>query len=501
MFNQLTCIATRSGVKTTMVVGLCAAMGAAPAEAKTLYVSGATGNDSTSYAANGPSAPWRSIGRALWGSTNRAAPNSAEAARAGDVVDIACGTYDTTGPNANGFVGIALSPVNTGTASNPIRIQSSTNQPCVQVRFTSGSGSVIGTHNKSYIQWSGFDLNETNTPWDVSYGHQSAQYWQSGDEAGTTSIGNVIENSRFEGTRTSARDGDNYTTIRLHGTRGTLIRNVHVRHVGMTDENSGCVLWYFTNNITIEHSQFERCGSGIYMKGESQPVARTGFYTIRYNRFVDNHIGIVAFAGANASPSTPGLIHQNIIDGGQYGIMLNQFGGDANSNDLKFLNNIFVRQSSYCLEMRGELLANAAMLWQNNICVGSGDIAIGSDGGTTPASLQTARFLAKHNVYQNVSQTRFSTVGERVSFSNWQSTHGQDKAAPAGLITSSRLFADADFHLAAGSPALGRGRAAYGIGGPDGTPINAGPYVTGAEIIGPRVVPSPPRPHPPLQQR
>jgi len=484
MFSQM-CIATRSVVKATMVMGLVAALGALPVEAKTLYVNGSTGNDSTSYAANGPSAPWRSIGRALWGSTNRGAPNGAEAARAGDVVDVACGMYDTPGPNANGFTGIALSPVNNGTAGQPIRIQSSTNQPCIQVRFTSGSGSVIGTHDKSYVQWSGFDLNETNTPWDVSHGHQSAQVWISGDEAGTTAVGNVVENSRFQGTSTSARDGDNYTTIRLHGTSGTTIRNVYVRNVGQTDENSGCILWYFTKNITIEHNRFERCGSGIYMKGDSLPT-HPGFYTIRFNRFVDNHIGIIAFTNANAAPATPGLIHQNIFERGQYGVKLNAFGDDRNPNDLKFLNNIFSGQSSWCLEVRGDLIGNAGMVFQNNICVGSGDAAIGSDGGTTAASLQAARFLANHNVYQNVSQTRFSTVSlTEVSFSSWQSTYGQDAAAPAGLITSSPLFADTDFHAAATSPALNRGRAAYGVGGANGTPIHAGPYITGAEVIGP----------------
>ena len=459
-------------------------------EAKTLYVNRTTGNDSISYAANGPSNPWRTIGRALWGSASRSSPNSNEAARAGDVVDIACGIYETTGTNTNGFSGIALSPVNNGTASAPIRIQSSGNAfACIQVRFTSGIGSVIGSIGQSYIHWSGFDLNEVNTPWDVSRGHQSAQLWISGDDAGTTAVGNMIENSRFRGTRTSSRDGDNYTVIRLHGTRGTVIRNVHVSDVGMTDENSGCVLWYFTRDITIENSVFERCGSGLYMKGEGDP-SRTGYFHIRRNRFIDNHSGIIAFTAANGSPSTPGIISQNIFRGGHYGVKLNHIGDPLSApNDLKFVNNLFIGQQApdgYPVEIRGELIPTAGMLFQNNILIGNGQaqFVYASAGGASTAALQAARLLARHNVYQNVSSGSFAALGIELPFSAWQTVYGQDTASPAGFITSANLFADADYRPAANSPARNHGRAIHGVGGANGTVINAGPYITGAETIG-----------------
>jgi hypothetical protein len=471
-------------VKTTVAMVFCTLVAAASAVAKPLYVDGNSGNDSVTYAQNGPANPWRSIGRALWGSTNRSSPNANEAARAGDVVHITCGVYDTTGPNANGFIGIALSPVNNGTAAQPIRIQSVNNQfACIRVRFTSGSGSIIGSANKSYIQWSGFDLNEVDAPWSSAHGHQSAPYWLSGDEQGTNAVGNVIENSRFEGTVTSARDGDNYTMIRLHGNSGTTIRNVHIRNVGQTDENSGCILWYYTKNITIENSQLENCGSGIYMKGDALPTRiGLGYFTIRYNRFIDNHVGIIAFTNANASAATPALIHQNIFIGGVYGVKLNNWGDDRNPNDLKFINNVFTGQSSWCMEVRGDLIANAAMLFQNNICVGNNDAAIGSDGGSTTASYQTSRFLAVNNLYRNIAQNRFSTIGAvETSFTTWQNTYGQDAGS---ANTSATIFSDADFHLTATSPARNRGRAVHGIGGATGTVIHAGPYITGTEIIG-----------------
>src|SRR5262245_57259652 len=86
--------------------------------AKDLYVNGTTGNDSTSYAANSAASPWRTIGRAAWGSTSRTAPVTAEAARAGDTVNVAAGTYVTTGTGER--YGIAYNPVNSGTSTSPI---------------------------------------------------------------------------------------------------------------------------------------------------------------------------------------------------------------------------------------------------------------------------------------------------------------------------------------------------------------------------------------------
>jgi hypothetical protein len=209
------------------------------------------------------------------------------AARAGDVVDIACGLYETTGPNSNGFFGVALSPVNNGAPGQPIRIQSSNNQfACIQVRFTSGSGSVIGSHNKSYIQWSGFDLNETNTPWAPEHGHQSAQVWISGDESQTTAVGNVVENTRLRGTRTSARDGDNYTPFRMHGTADTTIRNVHISDVGMTDENSACILWSLEKSPSKQRVRAGRFGNQY----ERRASGRWGFY--RFDNRSRTPIGI-----------------------------------------------------------------------------------------------------------------------------------------------------------------------------------------------------------------
>ena len=129
------------------------------AEAKPLYVNATSGNDATSYAANSSSAPWRTIGRAAWGSTSRSSPNAAEAARAGDVVYIAAGTYSTVGQNNRWLV--AYNPANEGTAAAPIRFEAT---GVVNLTFTSGAGPMIGSNGRNYIQWSGFTITKSTAP-------------------------------------------------------------------------------------------------------------------------------------------------------------------------------------------------------------------------------------------------------------------------------------------------------------------------------------------------
>ncbi len=92
-------------------------VGPLTAEAKTLYVNGATGNDSTTYASNDANNPWQTIARAAWGSTNYLSPNPGQAAQEGDTVLIAAGTYwekgFTVAEGAWRF-SVSLNPANSG---------------------------------------------------------------------------------------------------------------------------------------------------------------------------------------------------------------------------------------------------------------------------------------------------------------------------------------------------------------------------------------------------
>ena len=56
-----------------LLAAMTLALLATTADAKDLCVNGSTGSDATTYAANnGTSTCWQTIGRAAWGSTNRA---------------------------------------------------------------------------------------------------------------------------------------------------------------------------------------------------------------------------------------------------------------------------------------------------------------------------------------------------------------------------------------------------------------------------------------------
>ncbi|MFN0063648.1 MAG: hypothetical protein ACKVPX_14165, partial [Myxococcaceae bacterium] len=112
---------------------------ASAAQAKTLYVNGATGNDAVTYAANDEANPWRSIGRASWGSTNREARDGTQAARAGDVVLIAAGVYSVVGTNTRSE--ISYYTENHGAPGSPVVFRA---QGTVNLTLSSGTGPLIG---------------------------------------------------------------------------------------------------------------------------------------------------------------------------------------------------------------------------------------------------------------------------------------------------------------------------------------------------------------------
>ncbi|MCU0736716.1 MAG: hypothetical protein MUF20_14595, partial [Methylotetracoccus sp.] len=129
------------------------------ADAKVLYVDRNSGNDATTYEANSATSPWRTIGRAAWGSTTRSSPNASQAARAGDTVIIRAGTYSTAGSGLR--YDPAYNPANSGTAAQPIVFQA---EGTVTLTLSSSRGPVIGSNERNYITWKGFTINEANAP-------------------------------------------------------------------------------------------------------------------------------------------------------------------------------------------------------------------------------------------------------------------------------------------------------------------------------------------------
>ena len=111
------------------------------AQAKTLYVA-TNGNDGVTYAANSSSNPWKTIGRAAWGSTSYASPNTSQAAQAGDTVLISAGIYWENGSSPGSRFTVSLNPANSGTSASPIIFRG---VGLVYVRMNSGyRGAMIG---------------------------------------------------------------------------------------------------------------------------------------------------------------------------------------------------------------------------------------------------------------------------------------------------------------------------------------------------------------------
>lgn len=441
------------------------------AAAKTLYVNGGTGNDAVSYASNGPSTPWRTIGRAAWGSTNREAPNAAEAARAGDVVRITAGTYTTVGNLTGGGFGrqdVAYNPANNGTATAPIRFEC--DGVCV-LTYSGGAGPMIGSMDRNYIEWSGFSLNETTAP-------------TRGDTGPVTffrAIGGSVENSTLMGNPNwTARIGDNYTGVRLEDAQGIRIANNRIYdYGGLTgDRNHAGIETYRSYPITIENNEIVNCGSGIYLKGTS-PESVVRPVTVRYNIFRLNRWALHVLQLPMTS-AQPALFYQNVFVGNrEAGLWINAFNNSQyDAKWVRFFNNTLVDNPAGIASYNWEAFPPGAnFLWANNIVAGTGR-RLRMDNVNDALNLEATRHMLDRNVYASES---FETGGASRSFSYFQG-FGQDVNS---LVTDPGFVSATDYRLTAASPARLVGRALYGIGGVAGTVIPAGAYITGNEIIGP----------------
>jgi len=435
--------------------------------AKSLYVNNSETpacSDSTTYADNTSASPWCSIGRAAWGSTDRSAPNTSQAAQAGDTVYITAGTYSTAGTNI--AHGIAYQPANSGTISSPIRFEA---VGTVILTLSSSAGPVIGTNGESYIQWDGFTIDEANAPSVRDTG--SVVLWDS--------VGSVIEGCTIDGNGTVAI-ADNHTGIRLERTLNALVRNNKIYQVysNNTDSHNGAgIMMYDTEAAVIEHNEIYETGAGIYVKGEH---ADDGWpqqnNIIRYNIFRDNNSkGVFVYDGVGTK------IYQNLFIDSQNNV---QFYGSAVLDDVYLVNNTFISNNVSSTDngysAYGSMASASNVVIHNNIFYGSLSEAL-SMGELSALGDQSF----EHNVYYGYDTFGSLNLGT-FSFSTWRSTYGQDAESPES-ITNDPLFegfAEGDYTLASGSPALALGRTLTAIHGSSGTAIAAGAYITGNEVIG-----------------
>lgn len=261
-------------------------------EAKTLYVD-PNGNDSTIYTNNTEATPWATLGRAAWGNTDRAFPNSNEAAKAGDIVIVKAGTY--TSPGSNDRMIPSFNPINSGSVGNPITFKAS---GLVTLQLISGTGPTIGagapnaSPRKSYITWDGFYIDEANATYHADTGVITIFY---GDNI-------IIKNCIVKGVNSSVID--NHNGIRVEESTNILLENNKIYDVLRVDNshNAAGIMLYFTDNVTIRNNEIHNTISGIFPKGGDN----TNVYI--YNNLIYN-----AAKGIRTSYTISGEVHNNII--------------------------------------------------------------------------------------------------------------------------------------------------------------------------------------------
>lgn len=472
-------------------------------DAASLYVNNSGSpacNDATAKASNSAGSPWCTIHRAVKGATFGGGTSSSEAAAAGDTVYVTCGTYTAVASDTQRYIG--LQTVNSGTAGNPIRIQSADNsRDCIRVtpQTAAQGGSVIGAGDTDYIEWSGFDLNETDWPrWvgtcpDPCTANQNGLvlFYSTATFKTNNSrpiLGGLVENSRLVAESETGRDGDNYTAIRIDDANAT-IRNNRVDNVGAVvagSHNASCFSSYRGHQLVIENNWMTDCGAGIYLKNHSDLANGCGQHLVRKNLIERVAYGIYLLQNSNGCSGSPVIISQNIVnDALNSCYMINGLGGGSIAQDpvhTKFLNNLTYNCDEACFELNVGLNTAAGNLIQNNICAGSAN-AVLADGGATSSDLDSTKLNYVRNAY-SVSGTFASWSGiGTITFANWQSVRTMDVNGTDSGVTFVNA-AGGDFHNGGGSSALNLGRAIHGIGGADNTTINAGPYIVGTEDIG-----------------
>lgn len=466
---------------------LAAAIGlfAVNVQAKELYVNAATGNDSVSYANNSATTPWRTLGRAVWGNASRSSSNSSEAARAGDVVNVAAGTYGTS-TATNSRLNPIYNPVNNGTANAPITIRANGD---VYLTASAGAQPIIGTQGRSYIVWDGFILNEANIPTTPDTG--PVTIWDSQHV--------TIKNARITGRVINWND--NHVGIRVERSSNITLANNVISGFTDTGMNAACIMTYDVANSIFEHNECFNAVTGIFIKGDhpGDNLPQHGI-TLR-NNYIHNVSNGIQFGGiGSASNLSMSYVYRNLLVDVTFGGVI--FIGYDSVSPAKVIvaNNTFHRVGlSSGNEGAGILLRPGysgyrELTFRNNLVTNS---SAGIAAWDTAFNANTSATTFSHNNYY--SNTAGAYIAYRTySLSGWQSTFSKDTVGTSAL--NPQYVSSTDFRLASGSPIRSSGIDILDLNGNGSTSdtIPIGAYVTGNEVIGPTasanafVAPSPP---------
>ena len=435
-------------------------------EAKILYVDQATGNDSVSYETNSASNPWRTIGRAAWGSTNRGNPNSSQAARAGDTVIVREGTYNALAASGERHIP-AYNPINSGSQGYPITFRAEGN---VYLHSTSGNGPVIGASmGKHYIIWDGFIIDE--------------QYINTISDTGPVGIwwsdGCQIINCTIKGYPRWAND--NHNGIRVERTRNSVIRNnrlYNVYNTGNCEINVTGIMTYDSEDLLIENNEISNTCVGIYLKGSRDMVPLNRRQTVRYNLIYN-----ITFTGIRFHAVMDSDVYQNIIRTAGQAVSIIALSSNKPSN-IRFGNNTIYGCAEGLYIGLGS--ANPGHKIFNNIFYVSGYL-VNAEPSTLENIANKNVITFEHNTYYGYSN--YSKIySANYSFNSWKTATGHDVESPASLSIDPQFVnvSRSDFRILQNSPCINAGIDILDLNRNGSTTdrITVGAYITGNEIIG-----------------
>jgi hypothetical protein len=492
---------------------------AASANATTYYVNQNFTGASDSNSGTDATHPFLTIARAVCGSQDCInSPNAAIAAKAGDTVIVASGTYYQSRTNNDRFLSV-LQPANSGTAGNPLTIKAQT-QYGVVITYAvgvTGRGPLIGAYERNYVSWDGVVVQEVL----VNNMTDTGPVVFAAGSANNRSTGDVLQNSEVIGVDDNGSINDNHNGIRLENTNNVTINNnkIHGVQYNHNGWQPSMIMMYAASGVTVQNNDIYMvpsvvncCGGyGVYPKGGN---ASDGVYgnhniTIRYNLIHDVGTGIKQSFTAQSN------FYQNIlynIDNVAFenaescnnldcsaNTQYSDFPGMANI-DINFYNNtIYNAYQGITFYSQPDRALGGGADWRNNIIYMTQNPAnmLGSDNNTNGGAYITYQnFASDYSDYfaccgSPVNGPNFRFTATNQTLSQWQSdTTWSSK--PNGFdvhsITSDPLFVNAavnDFHLKANSPALLAGTDFGNIlGNGTSAPITMGAYVTGSELIG-----------------
>lgn len=414
-------------------------------------------SDSRLYSANTAELPWCTIGRAAWGSTNRLSPNFNQAAQAGDTVIVAAGTYSA--PGSGSRLTPAFNPANSGTSGNPITFLA---DGVVNLTLTAGTaGPVFGAHERNYITWDGFTINEASyTPY-----------------AGERSIGvcwlahhTTFRNNRLIGT--TLGEG-NHAALRSEDSFNCTMEYNTISDVYSSGDqgNTEGILAYNSVDLTIRYNHIYNCSQGIFIKGNNPgPV-------YIYNNLLHgfNANGLYILGLGEDGNGGGGLVYRNIVYNSYAGLTLNSIGGGPDK--LVVVNNVFdgTTWGGYF----STALTNNENIIRNNIFSNS------SQFGWAIAYPYTnnGSFVINNNLYYSVGT--FARINyANYTFDQWRSnwSHDINGAVANPLFTN---ITNRDYTLQVGSPGRSMGYDVLNLSGNGiGSVIDVGAYVPSDTCIG-----------------